>query len=81
MKSAEHVEGGIALLGEAAPVRNGGGLEEASDACEEVIFPGAYRAFCRISAMHVRWCVLEASLLCLDEFLDLVRCLVVHFVQ
>ena len=54
MKSAEHVEGGVALLGEAAPVRNGGGLEEASNAREEVIFPGAYRAFCRISAMHVR---------------------------
>ncbi len=78
---AEHVEGGITLLGEAAPVRNGEGLREAGDAREEVIFPGAYRPFCRISAMHVRWSVLEARLLPLDDFFDLVRCLVVHFVQ
>ena len=31
--------------------------------------------------MHVRRCVLEASLLRLDEFFDLVQCMVVHFVQ
>jgi len=31
--------------------------------------------------MHVRWSVLEVRLLPLDEFFDLVRCLVVHFVQ
>ena len=29
MTGAEHVEGGVALLGEAAPVRNGEGLGEA----------------------------------------------------
>jgi hypothetical protein len=69
---AEHVEGGITLLGEAAPVRNGEGLWEGGDAREEVIFPGAYCPFCRISAMHVRWSVLEARLLPLDEFFDLV---------
>jgi hypothetical protein len=34
---AEHVEGGITLFGEAAPVRNGEGLREAGDAQEEVI--------------------------------------------
>ena len=38
---AEHVEGGITLLGEAAPVRNGEGLREAGVAREEVVFPGA----------------------------------------
>ena len=31
--------------------------------------------------MYVWWCILEASLLGLDEVLDLVRCLVVHFVK
>ena len=91
MTVAEHVEGGAALLGEAAPVCNGEGLEEAGDAREEVFFPGAYHAFRRIqdnddgrrhdSAMLVRQCVLEARLLRLDEFLDLMRCLIVHFVQ
>ena len=81
MTRVEHVEGGVALLGEAAPVRNGEGLGEAGDAREEVIFPGAYHAFHRISAMHVRRCVLEARLLHLDEFLNLMHCLVVHFVQ
>jgi len=67
---ADHVEGGNALLGEAAP-RNGEGLGEAGDVRKELIFPGAYCAFRRISAMHVRRCVLEARLLRLDEFLDL----------
>jgi hypothetical protein len=57
MTRAEHVEGGVALLGEAAPVCNGERLGEAGDAREEVIFQGAYRAFRRISAMHVWWCV------------------------
>ena len=78
---AEHVEGGIALFCEAAPVRNWEGLWEAGNAHEEVIFPGAYRPFRRISAMLVRWSVLEARLLPLDEFFNLVRCLIVHFVQ
>ena len=31
--------------------------------------------------MHVQWRVLEARLLPQDEFFNLVRCLVVHFVQ
>jgi hypothetical protein len=78
---AEHVEGGITLFGEAAPVRNGEGLWEASDAQEEVIYPGAYHPFCQISVMHVQWSVLEVRLLPLDECFDLVRCLIVHFVQ
>ena len=78
---AEHVEGDVALFGEAAPVRNGEGLWEAGNARDEVIFPGAYRPFRRISAMHVWWSVLEARLLSLDEFLNLVRCLIVYFVQ
>ncbi len=81
MTRAEHVEGGIALLGEEAPVPNGEGLREAGNAREEVIFPGVYCLFRRISAMHVRWSVLEACLLPLDELFDLVRCHVVHFVQ
>ena len=68
MTGAKHVEGGVALPGEAAPVCNGEGLGEAGDAREEVIFPGAYCAFRRISAMHVRRCVLEVSLLRLDDF-------------
>ena len=72
MTRAEHVERGIALLGEAAPVCNGEGLREAGNAHEEVIFPGAYRPFRWISAMHVRWSVLEARLLPLDELFDLV---------
>ena len=80
MTRAEHVECGIALFGEAAPVRNGEGLWEAGNARKEVIFPCAYRPFRRISAMHVRWSVLEVRLLSFDEFFNLVRCLVVHFV-
>ena len=48
MTGAEHVEGGVALLGEAAPVCNGEGLEEAGNAREEVFFSGEYRAFRRI---------------------------------
>ena len=31
--------------------------------------------------MYVGWCILEVSLLRADEVLDLVRCLVVHFVK
>jgi len=69
---AEHVEGGVALLGEAAPVRNGEGLWEAGYARNEVVFPGAYCPYHRISSMHVRWSVLEARLLRLDEFFDVV---------
>jgi hypothetical protein len=68
---AEHVEGGIALFGEAAPVRNGEGLWEAGNARKKLIFPGAYRPFRRVSAMHVRWSVLDARLLPLDEFFDI----------
>jgi len=62
-----------------APVHDGKGLGEASDAGKEVFFSGADRTFHRICAMYVWWCILEASLLGLDEVLDLVRCLVVHF--
>jgi hypothetical protein len=69
---AEHVEGGIALFGEAAPVCNGEGLWEAGDSREEVILPSAYCPFCWIGAVHVRWSVLKASVLPLDEFFDLV---------
>ena len=71
MTRAKHVEGGVALLGEAAPVRNGEGLREAGNAREEVVFPGAYCPFRRIGAMHVRWSVLDARLLPLNEFFDL----------
>ena len=78
---AEHVEGGIALLGESAPVCNREGLWEAGNARNEVVFPGAYCPFGRISLMHVWWGVLEAHLLSLDEFFNVVRCFVVHFVQ
>ena len=31
--------------------------------------------------MYGRWCILEVSLLQVDEVLDLVRCLVFHFVK
>ena len=69
---AEHVEGGIALFGEAAPVCNGEGLWEAGDARDEVVFPGVYSPFRRISSMHVRWSGLEACLLPLDDFFHVV---------
>ena len=45
MTQAEHAEGGVALLGEAAPVCNGEGLWEAGNARDEVVFPGAYCPF------------------------------------
>ena len=54
---------------------------EAGDARKKVIFPGAYCAFCRICAMYVRWCILEASLLQFDDVFDIVRCLIVHFAK
>ena len=78
---AEHVEGGSHCLVRRHQFAMGKDLGEVSDAREEVIFPGAYCAFRRISWMHVRWSVLEARLLRLDEFFDVVLCFVVHFVQ
>jgi len=78
---AEHVLGGITLCGEAAPVGNGERLGEAGNAGKKVILPGADCAFRQICVMYVWWRILWVSLLRANEVLDLVRCLVVHFVK
>jgi hypothetical protein len=64
-----------------APVGNGERLGEAGHAGKKVILPGADCVFRRICVMYVGWCILEVSLLQVDEVLNLMQCLVVHFVK
>jgi hypothetical protein len=50
----EHVEGGIALRCEPAPVSNGKRYGKARHAGKEMIFPGAYGPFGGVCAIDVR---------------------------
>jgi hypothetical protein len=62
MTWAKHVECGIALNCEAAPVGDGERFGKACHAGKKMIFPCAYSLFGRVCAMDVRWSVLNASL-------------------
>ncbi len=62
MTRTEHVEGGISLRCEPAPVSNGKRFGKARHASEKRIFPGAYGPFGRVHAMDVWWSVLDVCL-------------------
>jgi hypothetical protein len=55
----EHVEGGIELSCELAPVGNGKQFWKAHHAGKKMIFPGAYGLFGGVCAMDVCWSVLD----------------------
>ncbi len=75
-----HVEGGIAMSCEAAPVGNGKQFGKARHVGEKMILPCAYGPFSRVCALDVRWSVLDASLFHGNKHFNIFGCYVVEFV-
>ncbi len=76
----EHVDGVVALVGEAKPICDWGWLWEVGNPGCEVALPRANCSFGRVGVVDVRRYVLEGSLLGLDELFHILRSLVVHLV-
>jgi hypothetical protein len=81
MTRADHVEGGIALRCEPAPVSNGKGFGKAHHAREDMIFPCAYGLFGGVCAMDVRWSALNACLFSGNKGFNIFGCFVVNFME
>jgi hypothetical protein len=77
----EHVEGGIALRCEPAPVGNEKRFGKAHHAGKKMLFPGVYGPFGGVCAMDVQWSVLDACLFDGDKCFDVFKCFVVEFIQ
>jgi hypothetical protein len=77
----EHVEGGIALRCEPTPVCYGKRFGKACHAGKGMIISGAYGPFGVVSAMDVRWSVLDVCLLGGNKCFDVFGCFVVKFME
>ena len=78
---AEHVDGVVTLVRQPTPICDGKGGGQAGKSRGEVIIPRAYCAFGGIGAMHIGRGVLEVGVLGGDNGFDVVRRLVIHFVE
>jgi hypothetical protein len=81
MTQTEHVEGGIALWCELAPVCYGKRVGKACHSGEEMIFPGAYGPFGKVRAMDVRRSLLDACLFGSNNSLNVLGSFVAGFME
>ena len=78
---AKHVDGVVTLVREPTPICDGKGGGQAGESRGEVVLPCSYGAFGGISAVHIGRGVLKVGVLGGNEGFNVMRRLVIHFVE